>query len=359
MFKHLILIICLPLFINCNNKTTIVLHNNNQLEYQGRVAVNKSKKATELFWSGTAVKINFKGTSAKITLEDEKGENYFNVFIDGIFIKYFRIEKGLKSYNLAEKLDDKKHTIEITKRNEFSAGKTLFYNFIIQGKVLQKDPNKELFIEFYGDSITTGHGNEDTSGKDKSNGIVTNNYNSYAAMTARNLNADYTCIAKEGIGIMLSWHDLVMQEIYYRKNPADEKSKWNFSKKQPDIVVINLLQNDSWLVNKPNHKEYKRRLGNKKPNPETIENAYAEFVKVIREKYKLATIICMLGNMDITKENSPWKNYVSNAVKSINDRKIYTCFVPFKNTTGHPKVTEHKIIADQLTTFIQNNILNN
>jgi hypothetical protein len=32
-------------------------------------------------------------------------------------------------------------------------------------------------------------------------------------------------------------------------DPVDSTSKWDFSGYTPDVVVINLFQNDSWLVN--------------------------------------------------------------------------------------------------------------
>lgn len=358
MFEKIFYLLTIFTFFQCKDvKNTTVIFNDTQIEYQGRIHLNLEKKATELYWPGTSLKINFKGTKAAITLEDERGENYFNLFIDGKFKRFIKLEKGKKTYLLAENLSETKHTLEITKRNEWVAGKTLFYKFEIEGEPLKKDTKSNLSIEFYGDSITVGHGNEDYSGKDESNGLVTNNYQSYAAITARNLNADYTCIARGGIGILVSWHEIIMQEMYYRKNPADKNSVWDFTKKQPEIVVVNLLQNDSWLINLPKHKEFKRRFGAQKPTAKEIETSYTDFLKTIRKHYLKANIICVLGNMDITKENSPWPNYVNNALQKLNDAKIFTCIVPFKNTTGHPKVAEHRIIAEQLTTFIKKEIL--
>jgi len=329
-----------------------IKHSNKNIAYEGRIGKTSDGSASEIYWSGSSIKINFKGTDANITLEDENGANYFNVILDGTPIKVIKLEKGKKTYNLLKDLPNKKHSIELTKRNEWTYGKTLFYNLEIKGELLHKDPQKPFFIEFYGDSITTGHGNEDYSGNDKPEGNVSNNYTTYAAMTARHFNSEYSCIARGGIGIMVSWHTMIMPEMYFRLNPSDANSKWDFSTKQPDIIVINLLQNDSWIVNHPNHKEYKKRFGTKKPNDSTIIKAYSNFVNTIRTKYKTAPIICLLGNMDITKENSVWPNYVRTAIDRLEDTNTYACFVPYKNTPGHPKVEEHELIAKQLTTLI-------
>ena len=64
----------------------------------------------------------------------------------------------------------------------------------------------------------------------------------------------------------------------------------------------------------------------------------------------------MLGNMDITREGSPWPGYVSKAVEQLHDRKIFTYFAPYKKTPGHPKVKEQKMLAEGLIQFINQHI---
>jgi len=332
---------------------TIISHTNKNISYEGRIGKNTDNSASEIYWSGSSIKINFKGTKASISLDDQNGTNYFNVIIDGIPSRVLKLEKGKKEYLLADNLLDKKHSIALTKRNEWTFGKTLFFNFTITGELLEKEERKPLFIEFYGDSITTGHGNEDYSGNDEPEGNVTNNYNAYNSITARAINAEYSCIARGGIGIMVSWFDMIIPEMYYLLNPNEVNSKWDFTSKQPDIVVINLFQNDSWIVKLPENEQYKRRFGTKKPDETKIIKEYSYFIKTIRKKYSDASIICLLGNMDITKKKSEWPSYVQKAVNSLNDNKIYTCFVPYKDSPGHPKVEEHRLIASKLTEFIK------
>ncbi|MDV7185956.1 SGNH/GDSL hydrolase family protein [Lutibacter sp. TH_r2] len=360
--KHLLKLSFVFLFIvACKSlptatSTTFVKHSDNKIVYEGRVGQNENNSASEIYWSGTSIKINFNGTSVKAILDDENGTNYFNVIIDGTKSEILKLEKGKKEYVLAKDLLEEKHSLEITKRNEWTYGKTQFFGFEIDGELLEKDKEKELFFEFYGDSITAGHGNEDFTGEDKADGNVTNNYNTYAAITGRVFNAEYSCIARGGIGIMVSWFNMIMPEMYYRLNPNDENSKW-ISQKTPDVVVVNLFQNDSWIVNRPNHKEFKRRFGTEKPSEEKIIESYANFIKSIRAEYKNTSIVCLLGNMDITKKNSQWPNYITKAVNSLKDSKVYTCFVPYKNTKGHPKVEDHQLIANQLISVIENRII--
>jgi hypothetical protein len=144
--------------------------------------------------------------------------------------------------------------------------------------------------------------------------------------------------------------------MYDRLDPADSTSKWDFAKFTPDIVVINLFQNDSWIVNMPDNEQFKYRFGTKAPDENFIINSYEDFVATIRDKYPDASIICVLGNMDATKEGSPWPGYVQKAVNQLNDPKIYTLFFKYKNTPGHPKVDEQQAMADSLIEFIEKNI---
>ena len=147
-----------------------------------------------------------------------------------------------------------------------------------------------------------------------------------------------------------------MPEMYDRLDATDSTSKWDFSKYTPDVVVINIFQNDSWITNNPQHEQFKARFGAKKPTETEIVQAYKNFVSTIRNKYPKATIICALGNMDATKEGSPWPGYVEQAAKQTGDPKIYTHFFKYKNTPGHPKVSEQKAMADSLIAFIEKNV---
>ncbi len=358
-FKYLSILSILFLFIACGadkNNGIFVPANNADIEYMGRIGHTDS--TAEIYWSGSSATVAFNGTGVSALLKDEKGHNYFNIIIDGDSIIILHPDSTKKLYPLADNLPLGKHTVQLFKRTEWTKGKTSFYGFqLSSGAELLKIPSKKKSIEFYGNSITAGYAVEDYSGKDCPDSTNTNNYNSYAAMTARHFNANYSCIARSGIGITISWFPQVMKEMYYRLNPADPNSVWDFKKFTPDIVVINLFQNDSWLVERPEFEEFKRLFGTKKPDKNYIEQEYRNFVKSLREKYPKAAIICMLGSMDITRQPSKWPQYVKEAVKPLNDKNIYTLFIPYKNTPGHPRVKEQKVMADSLISFINKNQL--
>lgn len=325
------------------------------IAYEGRIAfVNH---AAELIWPGTSVTINFTGTGISGIFKDQDTSNYYNIIIDKDSIYKIQFDTLRKSVPLAEGLPYGKHSLQLFKRTEWDKGKTWFYGFTENRgtKLLKPDKLLKRKIEFFGNSITCGYAINDRAG-DSPAGFYENNYDSYAAITARHFNAQYHCTAKSGIGIMVSWFPLIMPEMYNRLDPTDSGSRWDFSKYTPDLVVINLFQNDSWIIHMPENEQFKNRFGTKAPDTNQIVDAYKKFVQRIRTTYPKAQIICMLGNMDITKKGSPWPGYVQKAVDELHDKKIYTYFAPYKNTPGHPKVKEQAAMADGLINFIDDHI---
>jgi hypothetical protein len=290
-------------------------------------------------------------------MKDEKGDNYYNVVLDKGEPHMIRTDSFKHWYVLADSLDGEVHTLVLFKRNEWTSGSTRFFGFRITGEALLLDPpeGSGKVIEFYGNSITAGYAAHDTV-DDHPDSTLTDNWVTYAALTARHYDADYYCIVRSGIGILISWFPMIMPEMYDRLDPADPESKWDFSKVRPNLVVINLFQNDSWLVKMPDYPEFRHRFGTTPPTERQIIEAYKDFVGKIRKVYPGVPIICSLGSMDATKEGSPWPGYVKKAVEEMNDPALYTLFFPYMQKEGHPKVKDHRVMADTLIHFIDRNI---
>ena len=359
MKSYLILSFSLSvLLISCSDKKELIVDPSDPaIEYSGRIN-RSSEESVGLNWPGSSIRINFEGASIAVLLQDESGDNYYNVILDNDSIFILR-PQTIKQYQvLASNLSKGPHTIEIFRRTEWNNGLTNFYGFKINtnAKLLAKSPLKKRKIEFYGDSITAGFAVEDTSGKDLYDSIYTNNYASYAAITARHFEADYQCVCKSGIGVTVSWDPLIMPELYDRLIPTDSNSKWDFSLYRPDVVVVNLFQNDSWLVNIPEHPEFIKRFGDEKPDEFFIISAYQEFIAGLRTHYPAANIICTLGSMDATKDGSLWPGYVQKAVASLKDENVYTHFMPYEESTAHPNVQQQKNMANSLIEFIEKTI---
>ena len=346
-------------FVNQGFAQSVFKSNHQNINYEGRVNINPD--STSIYWPGTSINLHFNGTnSIKAKLKSTLEDAYFYVIIDDSIYNKIEVKKDepARFYTLATNLSTTNHRLTLTKLSN-STSANQFYGFELNSKAEILKPNKlpKRKIEFYGNSITAGHGVDTPTGlADSGEPKHFNNYFTYAALTARYFNSQYVSTSRSGIGVTVSWFPEIMPETYDRINPLDSKSKWDFKKYQPDVIVINLLQNDSWIVNQPNNPQFKARFGTQKPTDDFIINAYQDMISNIRKNNPKATIICALGNMDATKEGSKWPEIVKSAIKRLNDDKIYQIVFPYKKTVGHPKRDEQAAMAKQLISFIEEHV---
>lgn len=330
-----------------------VAPDNAQLQYTGRVDF-ADRARPMLSWPGTSIAGRFSGASLAVRLDDQQGKNFFNVFIDGDQARPVVIEarRGSVTYPVASGLAPGPHSFLITKRTEGEEGGTVFQGLELAdgGALLPAPPRKQRRIEFFGDSITTGMGNESPDDgpdhllKDK------NNYLSYSSITARALDAEAHIISQSGIGVMISWFPFTMPDFYDQLSAVgNNDSKWDFTSWTPDVVVVNLFQNDSWLIDR------EQRLSPLPTDAQRIA-AYRVFVQKIRALYPNAYIVCALGSMDAVKAGSKWPGYVRTAVDQMRqqgDQRIDTIVFPWNGFGGHPRLKQHQSNAALLTAFIR------
>lgn len=349
-----LLLLSILSFLSCKAQPVLQhIRNNNSLQFNGRIKINDSSAI--MYWPGSNMSMSFEGTKVSVVLKDEKGENYYYSIIDDSVIETIKPDTTIKIYNIAQNLKNGKHKVQLFKLTEETAGKTWFYGFETNGRALKTPKRAERKIQFYGNSITAGYSVDDTAGDSRATQYF-NNYYTYAALTARHYDAAYFNVSKSGIGLMLSWFPVIMPELYDRLDPNDSTSKWDFSNDNTNVVVVDLMQNDSWLVNKHDHAQFKARFGTTPPDSAYIVNSYKKFIQTLRSKHPTAAIICTLGSMDATKSGSPWPGYVQQATDELNDPKILTYFFAYKQSAGHPKRKDHQIMANDLIKFIDANI---
>jgi hypothetical protein len=324
------------------------------LRYTGRIDF-ADPAAPVLSWPATQIAGNFTGTSLAILLDDSRGDNYFNVIVDGdeAGALVLQAAKGRKTYVAASGLAPGRHSFLITKRTEGEEGATAFRGIELDdgARLLPPPPRPQRRIEFFGDSITSGMGNEAPFNGDDAVKRDKNSYLSYASITARKLDAELHMTSQSGIGVMTSWFPFTMPDFYDQLSAVgDNDTRWDFTLWTPDVVVVNLLQNDSWLIGR-DHKL--------QPEPDAAQriDAYRTFVQRIRRLYPKAYIVCALGSMDATREGSPWPGYVKAAVERMRseegDRRIDTLFFPYTGYGQHPRVFQHQANAAKLTAFIR------
>lgn len=331
---------------------TVISPADRNIQYTGRIDFSHPD-APMISWPDTSVVLNFTGSYVAVTLDDQYGKNYFNAFIDGNYVLpvIIKAKQGKHRYVIADHLKNRAHCLLFTKRTEGEEGATVIKSFSLadDATVLPPPARPTRRIEFFGDSITSGMGDEAPENGPDDHLQDKDSFMSYAAITARNLDAEIHMTSQSGIGIMVSWFDFTMPQFYDQLSAVgNNDTQWDFSSWTPDVVVINLFQNDSWLVEK--------KL-NPVPTDEQRIQAYVDFVKTIRGKYPDAYIVCTLGSMDATREGSKWPGYITTAVSRIkdesHDHRIDTLFFDFTGFGKHPRVPQHQVNAAKLTAFIK------
>lgn len=336
------------------------------IRYTGRFSF-KDPENVSFAQSGCMIEAHFSGTSCYFYLENHSfdpgtyTDNYFNVFIDSNEAIVLHAQNDSSYYKIND-LSDGKHRIRIFKRTEAACGRCIFSGFMLDEGDSLLPPPKALSrkIEFIGNSITAGYGNEDSI---KGNGFkphTENNYLAFGAITARNLNAEYSAVCYSGKGVYRNYDHSTKQTlpILYKLTYPMPKVSWDFKSWIPQLVVINLGTND-FATGPPPEDEFVR--------------AYFNLLLKIKNHYPKATIICLDGPMLINgwpkdpdsgmpvNTKSLLRLYIQNAVNLMKYEgysRIYTFSLTTNGQFGyganwHPNVKQHQYNAAELTGFIQ------
>jgi hypothetical protein len=322
------------------------------IEYTGRIDFSNVDVPT-FSYSGVSIRTCFTGTSIAMIMNDNVGQNYYNLILDGKLLDTVRITRGKKIYKIAEGLENRTHEIEIFKRTEEMFGKTQFFGFVVdKGANLTAITNpRTKLIEFIGNSITCGYGNEGVNGG--TFGPTTeNHYLTYAAITSRNFNARHLAVCKSGIGIYRNYNgpstgnNDCMTNFYTRVFLNDENPKYAF-KEKPDLVCIDLGTNDFSTTGA----DSARFISN-----------YFRLIDTIQTKYKMPDIVCLLGPMMSGTSLIKIREYLKYIVSVANRKgKGNVYFFEMSQQTGdlgigidyHPTVAQHRKSAQELTGFIK------
>ncbi len=321
--------------------------------YTSRVDFS-DKAAPKLIWEGTTVSFKFDGTRLGLRFKDSNTSlSYYNVIIDGEIILLQMEPYGEYDYFTTKKLKKGQHTCTIFKRNEGGYVDT-FLGVDVDAEGYKKASGKisspdiaARKIEFYGDSITAGVCTE-TCGPDsyEADQMVTHNaYTAYPAIACRALGWELSDLAVGGTGVCISWNEFIMGNSWKKLYPKTSSVDYDFSSgRKPDVVVVNLGQND-----------YGLSANNREKFPSNFEERYFNLLKEIRATYPDAWIICATGGMSAIQSSRELKAGITKAIKSMNDEKILS-FTYRAWTYNHPRVDTHIKMADQLVNFINKNV---
>jgi len=290
--------------------------------------------------------VRFNGTTVSVDLA---GGQEYTVVVDGTVRPKLTATVGKNE--LAKGLAPGEHTVELYRRTEASEGESEIRGFDFGGGTLLAPPPVTRRLEFIGDSITCGYGNEGADATCKFMRETENHYLTYAALTARELKAELSTVAWSGKGVVCNWGDDAASctnpfPIYYdRILPNRADSAWDYSRFQPDAVVINLGTNDLSTESDPDEA--------------TFEAAYKALLQRVRKNYPSAHILCTNGPLLNGTDLVNVRRYIQESVASLADPKISTFEIAAQDGSDgygcdwHPSLERHKKMATVVTAALK------
>lgn len=323
--------------------------------------------------SGTGVAFDYTGKRLTVTVVGgavaeipDNGINYarFAVYADGKRVMDERVMQKEKQYVLWESGEERTVRIEILKLSESPMSVMGLKDILIgEGERICPLPRKEHLIEFIGDSITCGYGVDDEDPLHSFSTATEDVTGAYAYLTAEQLGADYSMFSASGYGIISGYTDDPQKKcgeqlipLYYHsygfsydtmgngENPKD--LAWDFTKREPDVIVINLGTNDDSYCQDEEEKQKEYR------------DEYVVFLKDVRSKNPDAEIFCVLGLMGarlFPRICEACRTYI----EETGDRSIHTFELPEQDgaigyvADYHPLHGAHKKAADVLSKEIK------
>lgn len=281
----------------------------------------QSGSAAEFTVTGTNVSVMIAGDSS-IYNESSDYRPRYAVYVDDKLIRDKIIASPEENVILFEESTPRTAEVRIVMLSEAAYGAIGIKDISILGgdkESITPMPQKELAIEFIGDSITCGYGVEGSDGSESFSTSTENFYKSYAYIAANELNADYSVAAYSGYGVIYGCcsgdpnpNETLIKYYDVESMIEPYNDKHDFTKRKMDAVVINLGTNDTCYVDKDD-----------KTTCDEFTAGYIALLKKVRKNNPDSVIICTVGLMGGNESIYP---LIENAVKELNDDKI-TCFL--------------------------------
>ncbi len=316
------------------------------LFYEGRFDTSDASAPT-VIWQGSRIRIDFDGDSLALRFDDVKGQIFFNAQIDErTHIVALQEGAPLQGTEFSD-LGAGRHQLLLFKRNEAATGTVRFRGITLANGAhvsAPTPPHYKLAMQFFGDSITAGACNEDGAVDQWTDYRTHNNAQSYGAFTAAAFEADYRNIAISGMGIVTGYVPMKAGEIWDRVYPSAASPRADLTTWTPDVIFVNFGENDD---------SFTRVKGQPFP-ADAYTDGYVSLVHAIRGAYANAQIVILRGGMaggaKSERLRQPWEAAVAKLEATDPD---VTHFVFKQWSPQHPRVSEHRAMADELIAWLK------
>ena len=212
---------------------------------------NENPTAARIEWPacGFEFKVNAEGGAMKVHYVTTY-ESTIAVFVDGVKQERPLLMPIAAGYNFEIQLTPGEHTIKILRElepNTYEGQKQMLTGVEFAGTFLETPADKDLYIEFIGESTATGSGSAGTF-RPGAGFLVTDHSNtsSFAYQTAEMLNADYSIVAKGNVGFLNGdvGQNFNMPYVY------DYQWRWSSDatythERTPDVIIMKIGMNDT------------------------------------------------------------------------------------------------------------------
>lgn len=353
------------------------------LKVHGRT--NGSLAPLTLFWTGSALEFNIRGSELWIEAEADydQHEPWISIVINGFPVSRQMVTAGRHWICVFRGMNEQAvKNVKIIKELQAMSDDTgcllQIHGVKCDGEFLPV-ADKPLKLEFIGDSITSGEGVIGAQSEEDWIPMWFSAAVNYTAMTARELDADYRVISQSGWGVLTSWDNNPGKNIplYYRqvcgllggeRNEAlGALQDHDFEAWQPDAVVINLGTNDGGAFYSPewndpaSGRSRKQRLNEdgsfNEDDLQAFEAAVEAFLVQLRACNPQAQLVWAYGMLGI-----PMLPAISRAVDSYTHKSGDTRVSVFQlpNMTpesagarSHPGISAHEQAARALSSYLK------
>lgn len=340
--------------------------------YPSEDAVKRSGRFIEyndifyLSYSNSSVSFRFSGDRITAVMTSNGGvypdnqQCYVGVLVDGELTQRIKLQPGDNEYEIYNGRMLRGAEISIVKLTENQMATSGIKSITANAEMIAPVSRKDRKIEFIGDSISCGYGNEADGPADGYKSSQQNALETYCKYTADILEADLSVVAISGVGLISDFTDtvgekenyLLMPDVYdfsdanfQLRRGISEMTCWSFNGGS-DIVVINIGTNDYSYT------------GKREELQDEFREAYYEFIGQVRSHNPDAKIICTMGTMGAELFGcieSAAKQYS----KDNDDKYIYTLKFDYQDEADgyggdyHPTPATHRKAADKLSAFIR------
>ena len=205
--------------------------------------------ASGLIFDHAASAIEFHGfmTGDVVLTATSSGDSFFTVYVDGERVDTRFETRGSKAMTIATFEGQYFHTIRVVRQNEIAWSQCLLRSLKITGYLFEAPEDRGLYIEFYGDSLTSAFGNIGNPSDPAPHDVpkYQDATQSYAFLTTEALNADCSILAMSGVGLATGHYDYHFLHYFSKYSHKRGNEVFSFEgARAPDMAVVRLGAND-------------------------------------------------------------------------------------------------------------------